>query len=388
MVVIFKRGSGLLLFAALFFLCHTVAVPQSKPDIEFDGGQVRVKNLDEEILFTFSRYYNTEDVWREVFPVFIDSYGEQHPMAGTYSVGKTSVTFIPRFPFAADIKYKAVFHYEQLTSNKNEVYLPAAEPVALAITFEKSRPKDPIDPQVLAIYPSSSQLPENILKVHVRFNSPMTYGEAYKRIRLFDETGEIERAFLVVDQEMWDDSVKLLTLTFDPGRVKRGLRPNVEMGTPLQEGEKYKLVVTSGWKNIDGKTTKKDFVKEFVCVAADRKSPKPGDWNIVSPQGATQPLLIKADEYFDQVLLSDAVRVTDRAGHNIRGIITTVENESGVLFQPDLPWNEGDFFLHINPLLEDLAGNNLNRVFDRDTSGDAGFAGGKSFMIPFSISVQ
>ena len=71
----------------------------------------------------------------------------------------------------------------------------------------------------------------------------MSFGDAYRHIRLLDEAGrEVPRAFLQTAHELWDARRQRFTLILDPGRIKRGLRSNVEVGAPLREGGRYRLV--------------------------------------------------------------------------------------------------------------------------------------------------
>jgi hypothetical protein len=179
-------------------------------------------------------------------------------------------------------------------------------------------------------------------------------------------------------------------MTLDPGRVKRGLRPNMEMGTALQAGKKFRLVVSEGWKNIDGMRTSQSFVKAFTCVAADRTSPDPRNWEVTVPSSPGAALVVKTGEPLDAVLLPSSFVVIDQLGHTVAGAFTMIGNEGGIMFQPDGAWRAGEFNLHINPLLEDVSGNNLNRLFDRDVSveGQRDLQSRKSYVIPFSIPTQ
>ena len=42
------------------------------------------------------------------------------------------------------------------------------------------------------------------------------------------------------------------------------------------------------------------------------------------------------------------------------------QRRSELIFKPDLDWKVGDYELLIDSKLEDLAGNNLNHLFDKD----------------------
>ena len=40
-----------------------------------------------------------------------------------------------------------------------------------------------------------------------------------------------------INQELWDPGMQRLTLLLDPGRIKRGVGPNLEAGLALERGE-------------------------------------------------------------------------------------------------------------------------------------------------------
>lgn len=337
------------------------------PDLEFSGGKVWVKNLDKEVLHAFNRYNSSQQDWREVFPVMLTTAPDR-AMEGVYEVYETAVSFTPRFPFSKGAEYSATFQTNALTLNYNEIYLAKSDAQKLTFTFFGSVEQQP-DPVVVAVFPSANLLPENQLKFHIRFSSSMTTGEIYNRVRLVNSKGKIvEKAFLVLDQELWDNEMKVATILLDPGRIKRGLRPNMEMGTALKRNEKYTLQIEAGWKDVNGNVTKQRFQKVFECTAPDRLPPDHKSWDILSPASSISPLLIELREPMDFVMLSESFIVLDGLGHKVNGKFELQQNESTVAFTPDVEWKDGDYTLYINPLLEDLAGNNLNRLFDEDIS--------------------
>jgi hypothetical protein len=65
-------------------------------------------------------------------------------------------------------------------------------------------------------------------------------------------------------------------------------------------------------------------------------------------------------------LLKNAVRVVDNKGIVVNGVIEIEAKETIVHFIPSAAWSAGDYTLEIESRLEDLAGNNLNRLFDKD----------------------
>ena len=89
---------------------------------------------------------------------------------------------------------------------------------------------------VTQVYPTSDKLPENQLKFYLHFSAPMSRGDSYKHIQLLDEKGKaVELPFLELDEELWDPAGKRFTLFFDPGRIKRGLKPREEVGNEIRE---------------------------------------------------------------------------------------------------------------------------------------------------------
>ena len=58
--------------------------------------------------------------------------------------------------------------------------------------------------------------------------------------------------FVELEQELWNRDQTRLTLLFDPGRIKRGVKPNVDMGPVLLEGHRYTLVIDRDLKDANG----------------------------------------------------------------------------------------------------------------------------------------
>jgi hypothetical protein len=352
-----------LLTAMLTFFITTSAFAQD-PSIEFSNGKVRALNLNKEILYFFIRYHHDQEDWHEVFP--IRTQGATINIAGNYEVGDTEVSFTPRFPWANGVPYEASFDLEQLARNYNEVYIPPSATNMLKLGFSLTS-SDKLTPAVVAVYPSANVLPENQLKFHITFNTPMTHGSVYKFVKLLDsEDQEVEKAFLIVDQEFWDQEMKVVTLLLDPGRIKRGLKANLQMGAPLKAGETYRLVVNPGWKNIDGVVSVSTYKKEFSCIEADRKSINITDWTITTPTIPTDELVINCKENLNYIVASHAIRVKDKKDNPVEGEIEVLNHESVIVFRPKQKWTNGPYTLLVNQLLEDLAGNNLNRLFDED----------------------
>ncbi|MCH7864908.1 MAG: hypothetical protein IIC56_06820, partial [Proteobacteria bacterium] len=102
------------------------------------------------------------------------------------------------------------------------------------------------------VYPSADVLPENLLKFYLHFSAPMSRGDSYQHIRLVRQNGSVvDLPFLELDQELWDRRQTRLTLLFDPGRIKRGLKPHEEVGPALKPGRRYTLEIDAHWLNAE-----------------------------------------------------------------------------------------------------------------------------------------
>jgi hypothetical protein len=188
-----------------------------------------------------------------------------------------------------------------------------------------------------------------------------------------DESGrEVMGAFLALDQELWDPERRRLTLLFDPGRVKRGIRTNVESGPPLVAGRRYRLVIDDAWTDGNGARLASGSERAFEAAGADRQSPNPARWRLTTPRAGTRaPLQVAFGEPLDHALAATLLTVVDARGTMVEGTISLAEGDSSWTFAPRHPWTAGDHALRIGGALEDLAGNNIVRVFDVDRREDS-----------------
>jgi hypothetical protein len=224
------------------------------------------------------------------------------------------------------------------------------------------------DRATVEIYPTADRLPANLLRLYLVFDRPMSAGEARTHLKLLDqENRPVEKAFLELDEELWDATGTRLTVLFDPGRIKRGLRANLELGPPLVEGRRYTLVVDAGWRDAAGRPLGTPVTKTFETIAADRASPVVTDWAIDAPAAGTrQPLVLRFPEILDRALLSSTIAVFDSVGAQVRGAIEAGPEERSWRMTPEGNWREGDYELRLTSELEDVAGNSLRRVFDAE----------------------
>lgn len=219
--------------------------------------------------------------WRTVFEVRVDvGTGDDVPaMLGDYRIDSGRIMFEPRFPLQPGLAYRVNFDTSQLPGGK----LPAAR-----LTNVLKIPAAAVGPpaRVVALYPSRDVLPENQLKFYIQFSAPMSRGEAYRRIHLRKQNGDrVEDPFLELGEELWDPDGTRFTLFFDPGRIKRGLKPREEVGPSLEEGHSYTLVIDTDWSDASGRPLEGPSRKTFRVGPPDDSQPDAERWRITPPRG-------------------------------------------------------------------------------------------------------
>jgi hypothetical protein len=300
--------------------------------------------------------------WESVLAVYAGN--SETPMLGTYSVEGDALVFRPRFPVAAGIGYHGVF------KGGGFVLDPPPQPA----------PRTHVE----HIYPSANVLPANTLRLYIYFSAPMSLGEAWQRIHLLDDNGSaVPDAFLELDQELWDPDHKRLTVLLDPGRIKRGLVPASEAGTPIVEGRHYTLAIDREWRDANSVPMMGGFQKAFMGGSSDRTPPAPERWRIETPKaGTSQPLVVDFPKPMDYALLQRMLEVP-----GIPGSIATDRDETEWRFTPDTPWKAGAYRLSADGTLEDICGNRLERAFDLDTRRTTPErAARKTIQVPFTVS--
>ena len=97
-------------------------------------------------------------------------------------------------------------------------------------------------------------------------------------------------------------------------------------------------------------------------------------------------MIIDFNESLDHGLLGHLIAVLNPDSIEIPGDITISHHETRWSFSPALPWQPGQFAIHVDTRLEDLAGNNLKQVFDVDAHSHSNSTPDEPvFIIPFEI---
>jgi len=306
--------------------------------------------------------------WPSVFHVYSGT-GDVPPLAGDYGTDGDILTFYPRFPLVSGVRYRAVFEP------------PGGKPIEA--TFEK--PKQQLAPttRVAHVYPSAGVLPSNTLKLYIYFSAPMSRGEAWQHIHMLDEKGQqLKYEFVEIQQELWDNSHTRLTVLFDPGRIKRGVLPNEQLGPPIEDGKHYTLVIDRNWHDARGVPLAEEFRKPFRGGPADRTPPDPKTWRVSAPAaGSSADLVVDFPKPMDFALLQRMLQVSAGAGtvgtvtkagaassaaSTLSGRVTVDKQETEWRFTPSQPWKAGAYRLLIDTGIEDLSGNHIGQAFDLD----------------------
>jgi len=271
-------------------------------------------------------------------------------MLGTYKSIDDRIVFTPPIPLTYGAAYEVVYKNKQIGTI--QVPMPGAEHAA----------------SVIHVFPTADTLPENLLKIYVQFSAPMREGEALQHIHLLTEHHDtIPDVFLDLQPELWDTSRTVLTVWLDPGRIKRDLIPNRTMGNPLQQAKHYIISISNNWKDAQGLPLRQSFSRQFVAAKRDTISPQPEHWKLISPTANTDKQLeVNFGEPLDYYLQLETIQILNSNKKPVAGKKFNLENGNGFSFSPEQPWQPGRYYLHIASYLEDLAGNNLNRLFDRD----------------------
>ncbi|NEU66717.1 Ig-like domain-containing protein [Spirosoma agri] len=353
--------SLIFLCCCLLFACHQS--DQTKLEIRWKGNRATALSIPNQLL-------DAEPADARTQGLSVRLANKETAILGRYQVVDDATLFEPLIPFTRGLTYTVWFKDRPVGTIS----------VPTLATSDK--------PTLLAVYPTQDSLPDNLLKIYLHFSRPMREGQSQKFVSLIrDKTDTLHNVFLDLQPELWNADRTLLTLWLDPGRIKRDLIPNKRLGAPLHVGNHYRLAVSAGWPDEQGATLAKTTQKLFVTMQRDSLSPRPSHWTIHQPRtDSTQSLELAFGEPLDHSLLAEALHVSTKMGQPIPGKWTIVDEEKGALFKPDQPWKTGQYTVRIDGRLEDLAGNNLNRPFERDMTRKDNLATAYPFVeLTFSV---
>ncbi|WP_299623014.1 hypothetical protein [uncultured Tenacibaculum sp.] len=308
--------------------------------------------------FSFSQEFievkTSENI--QVIKVYKGSFTSHEQLANKEAIlgdlfkDESSLSFTPVLPFQLNTTYTAI-----VNDSFFEFLIP------LKTDYKKL--------SIAAIYPNTLKLPSNFLKWYVAFSKPVNPANIYNHIMLINtKTKEkVDRALLPLENALLSNDGKLLTLWIEPGRQKRDLGPNKHLGEVLNEGASYTLLIDEKLKDTDGVAMGKTFEHSFRVVGSDRIQPSIKKWEFVLPKSNTnESLVIQLNDNLDFGSLHNSLEIINKKGQVILGSFNIKTNESTIAFTPNTSWKKGDYILKCDKIIEDVSGNNLERLFDRD----------------------
>lgn len=278
--------------------------------------------------------------------------GAEHPIAGKKRRLSEGFEFYPLVGFQAET------HYE-VRQKGNVLFTFVPQVVTVSA------------PNVLAIFPSGEHVPENLLKIYVHFSEPMSSASPYPFISLLDGKRDTLRdVFLLQEPPLWNKDRTQFTLWLDPGRIKTDLELNRRFGSPLRAHKTYHLIISPTMKSARGVALQTAVEKKWKTGERDERQPQPQKWMIEPPQNQSlQALKVISDEPLDYGSSWGRMQIV-RSGELVQGSWKTGSAELIWYFVPQQPWQKGDYQLLLDERIEDLAGNNLVRIFDVDLKKD------------------
>ena len=271
-------------------------------------------------------------------------------MAGRLERDGADLCFVPRFAFVDGMSYTVT-----------------VEGTSAAVLV-RPRPERPATTEVTGIRPTADEVPVNLLRFYVWFSAPMSEGYAAGQVRLAREDGSIiAGALLPTEHELWDASRRRLTVLLDPARIKRGLPSHQDAGYPLRSGEPFRLVVGAGFRDARGLPLTHSAERRYEVGGEERRHVDPASWELAVPRAGTrEPLEVIFGRPLDHGLLARCLHVRGPGGEHVDGAAQIGPGEQSWQLAPSRAWASTVHRLVVEPVLEDLAGNSVSRVFDRD----------------------
>jgi hypothetical protein len=273
------------------------------------------------------------------------------PLAGSFDEQGGELWFAPRFPLVPGLSYSLLIDGVEAAST--------AVPASIAMPTT----------EVVSIHPTAREVPLNMLRAYISFSAPMSEGYAAHAVgvRRADTGESLAGVFLPMEPELWDTSRRRLTLLLDPGRIKRALVPNAEAGYPLTEGDSVVVAVEPSFRDATGAPLRAPAERCYRVGPALRMRVDPHGWCLAVPdEGSEAALVVDFERPLDRALLRRFLTLVDATGAPVSGNASIDDGDRIWRFAPASPWHAGRYTLRVDARLEDVAGNSVRRVFDRD----------------------
>ena len=328
-------------------------------------GSVSACCLGPDLVAVLASSARLSDLLKSIFRVVVAEVpwpeGDGLPdVSGRYLLCDDELRFIPTFPFDSNVKYRLIFDARPLGFRLTE------EPLMLEFRIPSGQTAPGVT-EVTHVFPSSDLLPENSLRFYVCFSNSMQRGRALHEISLLDSEGQsVADALYRPPVELWDRTMRRLTVLLDPGRIKRWVGPNVELGPPLKADQTYTLEIGSGMIDLNGHPLRERFRKRFLVGDPVRECVSVESWELLPPiTGSRQALVLRFKRPLDWALLLQTIKVGSASGSVIAGHVVVDQCETRWSFTPASPWIAGMYRVWVEPSLEDVCGNSITGAFER-----------------------
>ena len=300
----------------------------------------------------------TPERWNALLRVTVAGH-DSIPVQGRYTANDSAIEFHPTYFLDRERPYRVVFVPSKL---------PKVRYDSAVVTAFTIRSADAMLGAVVRLLPTTDTVPENVLRMYIEFSQPMSRQPGTDFVHLLDDRGaEVKQAFLPLDADFWNPAHTRYTLFFDPGRVKRGILPNEQLGRALHAGRTYSIVVDSAWRDANGHPLARSFRRNFYVGPPVISPIATARWSITPPAPHTRdPLVVRFPGPLDHGILRRALGVETKDGTPIVGDIAIEQGETEWLFTPRDPWSAGEYRIVALSILEDVAGNQIGKPFEVD----------------------
>ncbi len=277
--------------------------------------------------------------------------------AGTWERRSDEARFIPRFATVPGTAFAVIEWLDPVRGTWRQF----ASVVVPDDSLAPSTFVEVIDPRV-------DMVPANLLRFSVTFSSVMEEGSATGHVHLLDENGiPLLGTLLEMPPELWDREHRRLTVLVEPGRIKRGLQPHEQAGPPLRVGDAFTFVVDANIRDSTGSPLIEGSHRSYRVGPPIRSKVDPADWKVCWPDTPGEPLGIRFERPLDRALVYRYLQVVDARGRAVKG---RAELDGSAQLWTFTPNTDGEdmtgWSLRVDGRLEDVAGNSVRRVFDRD----------------------
>jgi hypothetical protein len=333
-------------------------------DRHVDRAHVDVVGLEPADLETLRARARGPGSWNAVLTVTVAGAGaasDTPTVAGSHTVDDTSIRFTPSFPFDPGRLYDVRFDPRSIGGSGSGGWRHAPVVARVGLPKRESEPTA----RVVEVSPTG-RVPENLLRMYVRFSEPMGLGGGLPHIRLTTADGrEVVDPFVPLDQALWNADRTRFTLLFDPGRVKTGILPNQQMGRPLHAGKKYFLEVDADWRDAQGRPLAAPFRRALEVGPEILQGLDLSAWRLTTPaSGSRDALVVRFPWALDRALVERVLAIEGADGTMLTGTGTVSNHETEWGFVPRDAWQAGAYQLVALNVLEDPSGNRIGRPFE------------------------